>query len=66
MTRAAICVRRRKQLRLAVLVSLSALCTGLLAPTAVADDMRSRQWHLDAMQAERMWQLSTGQASPLP
>ncbi|KAA6222216.1 type VII secretion-associated serine protease mycosin [Streptomyces albofaciens JCM 4342] len=44
-----------------MLVSLSALCTGLLAPTAVADDMRSRQWHLDAMQAERMWQLSTGQ-----
>ncbi|MGV4928283.1 type VII secretion-associated serine protease mycosin (plasmid) [Streptomyces sp. BHT-5-2] len=23
--------------------------------------MRSRQWHLDAMQAERMWQLSTGE-----
>ncbi|MFJ5591010.1 S8 family serine peptidase [Streptomyces noursei] len=23
--------------------------------------MRSRQWHLDAMQAERIWQLSTGE-----
>ncbi|MHB6910159.1 type VII secretion-associated serine protease mycosin [Streptomyces sp. CB02959] len=44
-----------------MLVCLSALCPGLLAPAAVAVDMRSRQWHLDAMQAERIWQLSTGE-----
>ncbi|MCZ1014835.1 type VII secretion-associated serine protease mycosin [Streptomyces noursei] len=44
-----------------MLVCLSALCPGLLAPTAVAVDMRSREWHLDAMQAERIWQLSTGE-----
>lgn len=60
-TRAATRVRRRIQLRLAVLLCLSALCPGLLAPTAAAVDMRSRQWHLDAMQAERMWRLSTGE-----
>ncbi|MFE1172133.1 type VII secretion-associated serine protease mycosin [Streptomyces sp. NPDC058773] len=34
---------------------------GLLAPTASAADKRSRQWYLDAMQAERMWQTSTGE-----
>ncbi|WP_367437702.1 type VII secretion-associated serine protease mycosin [Streptomyces celluloflavus] len=46
--------------RLAGSVCVSALCLGLLAPTAAAVDMRSRQWHLDAMKAERMWQVSTG------
>ncbi|RXS85362.1 serine protease [Streptomyces sp. TM32] len=52
---------RRNQFRLAALACLSALCLGLLAPTAAAADMRSRQWHLDAMKAERMWQVSTGE-----
>ncbi|HBF79144.1 MAG TPA: type VII secretion-associated serine protease mycosin [Streptomyces sp.] len=28
---------------------------------AYADSVRSRQWHLDAMQAEKMWKLSTGE-----
>ncbi|MFH8588868.1 S8 family serine peptidase [Streptomyces celluloflavus] len=44
-----------------VLACLSALSPGLLAPTAFAVDMRSREWHLDAMQAERIWQVSTGE-----
>ncbi|MFJ5678607.1 type VII secretion-associated serine protease mycosin [Streptomyces sp. NPDC093097] len=59
-THAATRVRPRIQLRLTVLVCLSALCPGLLAPAAAAVDVRSREWHLDAMQAERMWQMSTG------
>ncbi|MEU8996977.1 type VII secretion-associated serine protease mycosin [Streptomyces caniferus] len=33
----------------------------LLVPTASAADKRPRQWYLDAMQAERMWQTSTGE-----
>ncbi|MGW1197466.1 S8 family serine peptidase [Streptomyces sp. NPDC002536] len=39
-----------------VLVSL-----GVLAPQATADDMRSREWHLDAMQADDMWKVSRGE-----
>ncbi|MER7398460.1 S8 family serine peptidase [Streptomyces sp. NPDC000151] len=31
-----------------------------LAPAVTADDMRSRQWYLDDMQAKAMWQVSTG------
>src|SRR5437879_4500268 len=48
--------------RLTVVASacLIALCVGSVTP-AVATDMRSRQWYLDAMQAERMWETSTGE-----
>ncbi|WP_461063116.1 S8 family serine peptidase [Streptomyces pseudoechinosporeus] len=31
-----------------------------LAPSVVAADVQSRQWHLDAMDAEGMWKTSTG------
>ncbi|MEW1660619.1 type VII secretion-associated serine protease mycosin [Streptomyces sp. NPDC093707] len=34
---------------------------GFLAPGAAAEGKRSRQWYLDAMQAEHMWQTSTGE-----
>ncbi|MEU3450091.1 S8 family serine peptidase [Streptomyces thermolilacinus] len=30
------------------------------APVAQAEDVRSRQWYLDAMKAEEMWKVSTG------
>ncbi|CAL9547093.1 S8 family serine peptidase [Streptomyces sp. enrichment culture] len=30
------------------------------APAAQAEDVRSRQWYLDAMKAEEMWKVSTG------
>ncbi|MFF5974787.1 S8 family serine peptidase [Streptomyces sp. NPDC012769] len=30
------------------------------APAAQADDMRSRQWYLDAMKADEMWKVATG------
>ncbi|MGV4923677.1 type VII secretion-associated serine protease mycosin [Streptomyces sp. BHT-5-2] len=53
---------RRNRFQPAALICLSAaFCLGVLAPTANAVDMRSRQWHLDAMKAERMWQVSTGE-----
>jgi subtilisin family serine protease len=31
-----------------------------LAPSAVADDVRSQQWYLDKMLADRLWKVSTG------
>ncbi|MEU8823112.1 type VII secretion-associated serine protease mycosin [Streptomyces sp. NPDC048636] len=31
-----------------------------LAPVAVAEDIRSQQWHLEDMQAEQMWKVSKG------
>jgi type VII secretion-associated serine protease mycosin len=43
---------------------VSAVAGVLLASVAVtpahADTIRSRQWHLDAMQAQQMWKTSTG------
>ncbi|WP_078853794.1 type VII secretion-associated serine protease mycosin [Streptomyces sp. FxanaA7] len=36
------------------------LVVGSTATPAHADSIRSRQWHLDAMQAEEMWNTSTG------
>ncbi|MEU1078315.1 MULTISPECIES: type VII secretion-associated serine protease mycosin [unclassified Streptomyces] len=35
-------------------------CSVGTAPTALADDMRSKQWYLDAMDAEAIWKVSTG------
>ncbi|MGP3972431.1 S8 family serine peptidase [Streptomyces sp. 8N114] len=32
-----------------------------LAPTATAEDAQSQQWYLKAMQAEKMWKVSTGE-----
>ena len=31
-----------------------------LAPAAAADDVQSQQWYLDAMQADKLWKVSTG------
>ncbi|WP_229925861.1 S8 family serine peptidase [Streptomyces longispororuber] len=31
------------------------------APAAIADDVPSKQWYLDAMRAEAMWKVSTGE-----
>ncbi|MEU6114972.1 S8 family serine peptidase [Streptomyces sp. NPDC047117] len=31
------------------------------APAAVAEDVQSKQWYLDAMQAEQMWKVSKGE-----
>ncbi|OKK07017.1 hypothetical protein AMK26_12890 [Streptomyces sp. CB03234] len=32
----------------------------IAVPAAQADDMRSRQWYLDAMKADELWKVSTG------
>ena len=43
----------------AALGALAVLSAGL-APSAVADDIQSRQWYLAAMNADEMWKVSTG------
>ncbi|BDH09236.1 type VII secretion-associated serine protease mycosin [Streptomyces hygroscopicus] len=53
-------MRWKNQLPAAAVLCLTALCLGTFAPAAVAEDKRSHQWYLDAMQAERMWRTSTG------
>ena len=37
-----------------------AIMSSGLAPSAVAADIQSKQWYLDAMHAEDMWKISTG------
>ncbi|MFD7975260.1 S8 family serine peptidase [Streptomyces sp. NPDC059071] len=46
----------------ALLGALSAVVATWIvtAPVATADDMRSRQWYLDAMKADEMWKVATG------
>ncbi|WP_234341110.1 S8 family serine peptidase [Streptomyces sp. NRRL S-1813] len=61
MTCAGIRARSKNQQSLALVLCLSTLFLGLFAPNASAADKRSRQWYLDAMQAERMWQTSSGE-----
>jgi type VII secretion-associated serine protease mycosin len=41
--------------------SLGLLLVGSAAVPAHAETIRTKQWHLDAMQAEDMWKTSTGQ-----
>ncbi|MEV7677379.1 type VII secretion-associated serine protease mycosin [Streptomyces sp. NPDC088341] len=41
--------------------SLGLLLAGVAATPAHADTVRSRQWHLDIMKAEQMWETSTGE-----
>lgn len=52
-------VRSRPALLGAALAAVLACSVGT-APTALADDMRSKQWYLDAMDADAMWKVSTG------
>ncbi|OAR22446.1 hypothetical protein A8W25_22630 [Streptomyces sp. ERV7] len=52
-------VRSRPALLGAALAAALACSVGT-APTALADDMRSKQWYLDAMDADAMWKVSTG------
>ncbi|CAM5234425.1 type VII secretion-associated serine protease [Streptomyces narbonensis] len=40
--------------------ALGMLLVGIATVPAQAEDFRAQQWHLDAMGAEEIWQLSTG------
>ncbi|GAA2455723.1 type VII secretion-associated serine protease mycosin [Streptomyces glaucus] len=44
----------------AVSAALGLLLVGVAATPAHAESVRARQWHLDAMQANEMWKVSTG------
>ncbi|MGW7284200.1 type VII secretion-associated serine protease mycosin [Streptomyces sp. NPDC054847] len=53
----------RQQLRLgrALSATLGLLLVGIAATPAHAESLRSKQWHLDAMNADEMWKTSTGE-----
>ncbi|WP_240965644.1 S8 family serine peptidase [Streptomyces zingiberis] len=51
---------RRSFCAVAVLSTLGATALGA-APTAAAQDVRSKQWYLDAMHAEEIWKKATGE-----
>ncbi|MFJ3905955.1 S8 family peptidase [Streptomyces sp. NPDC090025] len=51
--------RRRAAALLGALTAAAATLT-VTAPAATADDMRSREWYLDAMKADQMWKVATG------
>ncbi|MEU5365211.1 type VII secretion-associated serine protease mycosin [Streptomyces sp. NPDC005925] len=53
--------KKRSMRRLAAASgALGLLLVGVATATAHAESVRARQWHLDAMQAEEMWQTSKG------
>ncbi|MFE1907115.1 type VII secretion-associated serine protease mycosin [Streptomyces gardneri] len=51
---------RRSRARVTASAALGLLLVGIASGPAHAEDFRARQWHLDAMGAEEIWQLSTG------
>ncbi|MFI1718429.1 type VII secretion-associated serine protease mycosin [Streptomyces litmocidini] len=51
---------RRSRARVAASAALGMLLVGIASAPAHAENFRDQQWHLDAMGAEEIWQLSTG------
>ncbi|MEU0401242.1 type VII secretion-associated serine protease mycosin [Streptomyces sp. NPDC006197] len=51
---------RRSRVRATASAALGMLLVGIASVPAHAENFRSQQWHLDAMGAEEIWQLSTG------
>lgn len=54
------CAVRSRSALLGAGVAAALACSVGTAPTALADDMRSKQWYLDAMDADAIWKVSTG------
>ncbi|WP_461018971.1 S8 family serine peptidase [Streptomyces daliensis] len=54
-------VMRRRLVPALAAVGAWTVCLAGAAPAAVAEDARSQQWYLDAMQAEKIWKVSTGE-----
>ncbi|MFF9899715.1 S8 family serine peptidase [Streptomyces longispororuber] len=52
---------RRRFVFVGVVVSVLTLTSMETAPVALAEDVRSKQWYLDSMGAEELWEVSTGQ-----
>lgn len=59
MSRSARLIRNRAIGLLGAVTTVVAAWTAV-APAAQADDIRSRQWYLDAMKADELWRVSTG------
>src|SRR5687768_8807105 len=55
-------IEARSARRIGTVAALVALTAGLVgaAPAAHAADAQSKQWYLDAMNAEKIWKTSTG------
>ncbi|MCX4981181.1 type VII secretion-associated serine protease mycosin [Streptomyces sp. NBC_00572] len=51
---------RRSRARVTASAALGMLLVGIASVPAHAKDFRGRQWHLNTMGAEEIWQLSTG------
>ncbi|WP_030554640.1 type VII secretion-associated serine protease mycosin [Streptomyces exfoliatus] len=51
---------RRSRARVTASAALGMLLVGIASAPAHAEGVRDRQWHLTAMGAEKIWQLSTG------
>ncbi|MFF8512910.1 type VII secretion-associated serine protease mycosin [Streptomyces sp. NPDC015492] len=51
---------RRSRARVTASAALGMLLVGIASVPAHAAGVRDRQWHLDTMGAEKIWQLSTG------
>ncbi|MFH0242110.1 S8 family serine peptidase [Streptomyces sp. HK10] len=52
---------RRRLLSALAVTGAWTICLVGTAPVAQAEDVRSQQWYLDAMRAEEMWKVSTGE-----
>ncbi|GGV12977.1 type VII secretion-associated serine protease [Streptomyces litmocidini] len=52
---------RRSSVRGAASAALGMLLVGIASVPAHAENFRAQQWHLDAMGAEEIWRLSTGE-----
>ncbi|MET9723062.1 type VII secretion-associated serine protease mycosin [Streptomyces zaomyceticus] len=51
---------RRSRARVTASAALGMLLVGIASVPAHAENFRAQQWHLDAMGAEEIWELSTG------
>ncbi len=51
---------RRSRVRATASAALGMLLVGIASVPAHAEGIRAQQWHLDAMGAEKIWELSTG------
>ncbi|MER8100145.1 S8 family serine peptidase [Kitasatospora sp. NPDC094016] len=54
-------VRARRRVVAAALLAVGVVVGPVAAPAVADDTVRERQWHLDAMHAPEMWQITKGQ-----
>ncbi|MET4926165.1 S8 family serine peptidase [Streptomyces sp. PSRA5] len=52
---------RRGPLFVVAAIGVSAICIVGAAPAAIAEDIQSKQWYLDAMRADEIWKSTTGE-----